>query len=247
MKNFDLIERYFENILTPTEQLLFNNLLEEDEEFRKEFEFQKDLKQAIAVSQREDLRATLQQLEKKAGSRRLLPLPRKWLVAASFFLLVTLGFWSVQNRFFPSNEALYHEHFEPMRNKVMPITRGSDVQTIEYKAFAAYESAEYNTAINLFNSVEDPKQDHILFIKAMCYLSLDKNNEAVEILLPLATDRRSSEISDDYSEEARWYLALAYLNQGEEQKAVSQFNLIAEQGENAFKKEEAKEILSYLD
>lgn len=247
MKNFDLIDRYFENILTPKEQLQLSTLLEEDPEFKKEFEFQKDLKLAIAASQREDLRATLQQLEKKAGSKRLLPLPRKWLVAASFVLLTALGFWSVQNRFFPSNEALYREHFEPLRNKVMPITRGSYVQTIAYRAFAAYESAEYHKAISLFSSVKDPKQDHILFYKAMCYLSLDKNEEAIDILLPLATNNRSEGAAGDYSEEARWYLALAYLHQGEEQKAVSQFSLIAEKGEGVFKNEEAKEILRYLD
>ena len=247
MKNFDLIDRYFENILTPKEQLQFNNLLERDPEFKEEFEFQKDLKTAIAASQRDDLRATLQELEKKAGSKRFLPPPKKWLVAASLFLLVALGFWSVQNRFFPSNQALYVAHFEPYRNKVMPITRGSEVQSIAYKAFAAYESAEYHKAINLFSSVKDPKQDHILFYKAMCYLSLDKNEEAIEILTGLSAVPGTGDAGSDFSQQARWYLALAYLNQGEEKKAMSQFSLIAEQEQAVFKKEEAKEILSHLD
>ena len=248
MKNFDLIDRYFENILTPKEQLRFKTLLEEDPEFQKEFAFQKDLKKAIAVSQREGLKATLDQLEKKAvRNNRLMLFPKKWLVAASFFVLVAVGFWSVQNRYFPSNEALYEAHFEPYRNRVMPITRGSEIHTIEYRAFAAYESAEYHKAINLFSSVKDPKRLHILFYKAMCYLSLDKNEKAIEILTPLSSHRNSESAAGDYSQQARWYLALAYLNQGEEHKAISQLNFIAEQRDSTFKKEEAIEILRYLE
>ena len=47
MKNHDLIDRYFENSLSPKEQKLFNDLLQNNLEFSNEFLFQKDLKKVI--------------------------------------------------------------------------------------------------------------------------------------------------------------------------------------------------------
>ena len=65
MKNFELIDLYFDNSLSPKEQLLFNDLLQNDLDFKNEFIFRKDLKKVIAVSQQEDLKASLGQFENK--------------------------------------------------------------------------------------------------------------------------------------------------------------------------------------
>ncbi len=42
-ERIDLIDRYFENALSPKERLEFNDLLQNDESFRNEFMFHKDL------------------------------------------------------------------------------------------------------------------------------------------------------------------------------------------------------------
>ena len=47
MKNFELIDLYFDNSLSPKEQLLFNDLLQNDLDFKNEFVFRKDLKKVI--------------------------------------------------------------------------------------------------------------------------------------------------------------------------------------------------------
>ncbi len=44
MKNLELIDKYFSNSLSQKEQLLFNQLLQNDKDFKSEFLFQKDLK-----------------------------------------------------------------------------------------------------------------------------------------------------------------------------------------------------------
>ena len=45
MKNLDLIDKYFSNTLSPQEQMVFNDYIQNNEEFKSEFLFQKDLKE----------------------------------------------------------------------------------------------------------------------------------------------------------------------------------------------------------
>ncbi|MCK5637306.1 MAG: CDC27 family protein [Flavobacteriaceae bacterium] len=248
MKNIDLIDKYFENNLTPKEQLLFNDLLHSDEEFKSEFVFQKDLKKVISITQTENLKSTLQNFEKNINNKsKVLFLPKKWLVAASIILLVGFGFWFINNSYFPSNEQLYTQNFEPYRNIVQPVVRGESINSIEYKAFVAYENKNYHKAINLYNSVDNTNADYIQFYKAMCYLSLNKTNEAINLLLPVATSSNKSTSDKNFDELSNWYLGLAYLKNGENEKALSQFSLIANHPTNTFKQEEAKEIIDFIN
>ncbi|NOQ91712.1 MAG: hypothetical protein GQ552_03235 [Flavobacteriaceae bacterium] len=248
MNNSDLIEKYFENSLSPKEQLIFNDLLQSDKAFKKEFVFEKDLKKVIAINQKENLKSTLQNFESKIkNDSKLFFLPKKWLVAASIILLVGIGFWFVKNSYFPSDKKLYTQNFEPYRNVIQPIVRGEKINTIEYKAFVAYENRECHKAINLFNSSTNSEADYIQFYKAMCYLSLNKTTSAINLLLPIATSETKNDSNKDFKKIANWYLGLAYLKNNEKQKAISQFSLIANQPGKYCKKEEASKILGYLN
>lgn len=245
MNNTDLINKYFENSLTHKEQMFLNDLLKKDEAFKKEFVFQKDLKSVIAFDQKGKLKSKLQNFENKIEiNHEPIKLPKLWLVAASVILLIGLGFWYVNDSYFPSNEKIYTENFEPYRNIIQPVERGKEINTIEYKAFVAYENREFHKAINLFNSSENSEAVYTQFYKAMCYLGINKSSEAIDILLPIATSENQM---NSLNEKANWYLALAYLKNGEKEKAISQFSLVANHPNNSFKKEEARKILNYLD
>lgn len=247
MKNFDLIEKYFTNDLTPEEQLLFNKQLQKNKDFEKEFRFQKDLKQAIVSNQRDELKSTLQsfesEIQKKSGYQSI---PKKWLIAASVILLLGLGSILIKTAYFPSPERLFVQNFEPYRNIIQPVARGENINTIESSAFVAYENKNYHKAINLFNSVEDPDTTYILFYKAMCQLSINNAAEAIKLLTPIATSAKDKDQDKNFKELSNWYLALAYLKNNEEAKAISQFSLVAYHPSHTFKKEEAKSILDAL-
>jgi len=248
MKEFDLIEKYFEKNLTPKEQLIFNELLKNNEEFKQEFIFQKDLKKVIAIDQRENLKSILQHFENNIKREaKILFLPKKWFAAASIILLLGLGSWFVKVTYLPSNQKIYSDNFEAYRNIIQPIVRGSKVNTIEYKAFVAYENRDCHKAINLFNSSKNADTEYIQFYKAMCYLSLSKTTEAINLLLPIATAGFQDNSQKDFKGIAKWYLALAYLKNEEKEKAIYQFSLIANHPNDSFKKEEASKILSYLN
>ncbi len=248
MKNLELIDKYFSNSLNPKEQLLFNDLLQSDKDFKKEFIFQKDLKKIISIQQQKDLKSTLQQFEENVQKKStVLFIPKKWLVAASLALLIGLGFWFVKNHYFISSEQLFSQHFEPYRNIVRPIERGENENSLEFKAFVAYEGGNYYKSINLFNSVDNSEDTYILFYKAMSYLEVNKTSEAINILLPIATSKNYKESDLNFDELANWYLGLAYLKMNENNKAISQFSLIVNHPTNTFKKEEATKILNALN
>lgn len=249
MKNFDLIERYFENSLTGEERLKFNELIRSDEEFKNEFLFQKDLKKAISNHQNRELKETLEIFEKNVQNSSLFTvIPVKWMAAASLVLLLSTGAWVVRNYMFPSNERIYETYFEPYQNTIVPIVRGAEINTIEYRAFVAYESGEYHKAVNLFNSLENAKDKYVQFYKAMCFLSVDKADEAIQTLLPLANDSSNDLEAMDWKQKAEWYIGLAYLRQDKEQEALYYFNKLENQNQELhFKKKEATKIVGFLN
>lgn len=249
MKNIELLDKYFGNSLSPKEQLLFNELLQNDESFKTEFLFQKDLKKAISLNKQEILKKTLQNFEKDIKPKPpIFFLTKKWLVAASIVLFVGLSSALIKISFYPSTERLYSQNFEPYRNIVQPIVRGEISNSIEYSAFLAYENQDYHKAINLFNSIDNQNSAYVPFYKAMCYLSLNKTNEAIDLLESLISNSYLENPDKKLSFKAEWYLGLAYLKSGNKEKAISQFLIVIGQPcEECKKKKLAENIINHLD
>ncbi len=245
-KNFELIEKYFSNSLNDEEQIVFNNLLKNDPAFKEEFLFKKDLKKALSHNQRNSLKTTLQKFESDIDKEKVFPL-RKWMAAASIVLVLGFSYFLLSDSFNNSSEKLYAEYFEPYRNIVHPVVRGENGNNIESSAFLAYENRKFYKAINLFNSVSNKEDEYIRFYTAMCHLGLNDNLEAINLLLPIATNETNDNSNLNFKEKANWYLGLAYLNSGDINKAISQFSVVANNPEKSYKKEEAQEILDKLD
>ena len=247
MENHDLIDRYFENSLSPKEQKLFNDLLQNDSDFKAEFLFQKNLKQVIRASQQEELKSKLSQIEERTQKdTRFMMVPKKWMVAASLALITTFGVWTAKSLYYPSHEAIYQTYFQVDRNTIHPVVRGENIKTIEFRAFVAYEAHDYYKAINLFNSVKNPDETYIIYYKALSFLAVDKTDEAISLLSNVAINSKSDSASVSLKEKANWYLAMAYLKKNETEKAVSRLSLIENSPASYFKKQEAKEVLNYL-
>jgi len=247
MKNHDLIDRYFENSLSPKEQKFFNDLLQNDSAFKDEFLFQKNLKQVIRASQQEELKSKLSQIEEKAQkNNRFMIIPKKWMVAASLALITTFGVWTVKSLYYPSHEAIYETYFQVDRNTIHPVVRGESIKTIEFRAFVAYEAHDYYKAINLFNSVKNPDEAYIIYYKALSFLAVDKTDEAISLLSLVAINSKSDSASVSFKEKANWYLAMAYLKNNETEKAISRLSLIEKNPASNFKKQEVEEVLNYL-
>lgn len=232
----ELIEKHFEENLTEEEKMKFNKLLEEDSQFKEEFEFYNELKNAVVVSERQKIKKEIQQFENVAN-KPVFNLRRFFPYAA--ILLVMLSLWFVFFNPNLNNTDLYTTYFEAYPNTEISNTRSdmNDKSVIE-EAFIAYDLEEYARANELFDvSLKISKVDYIQFYKANCLMKLDQHREALELF-------KSVNWSEAYSEKSLWFTSLCYLKLNQKEEAKKGFTQLSEKG--TFKNSEARELLSKL-
>nr|WP_297916761.1 CDC27 family protein [uncultured Allomuricauda sp.] len=240
MDRQELVEKYLQNQLSEEERVLFDRLLEEDEEFRSEVQFMEDIQ---AVSQQEDERIFREQLlifEKESNVRRMSGRYVKLLLAASIALVVSLGyvFWPKPQE---SMEQIFVEHFEPYRNVIQPVVRGEEQQKSEKQlAFQYYEQGKYDKAIVLFDKLySTSKEPYYLFYKANALIQLNRAKEAIPLL------EAHLKTKDTLAEKSPWYLAMAYLKINDKNNTKKWLQQVVEQ--NRYKAQTAQKLLRSLN
>lgn len=214
MTNQDLLYLYFSKSLTAEQEIVFKKLLETDAEFKAEFEYETSLKKAIKSHESDVLKAKLQDFERTLNSQKRTSFNYTYLaVAASIVLLVG---WFGYNAFFGTNYSnLYNANFSQYPNTVYTITRGNDVNTTEREAFVAYETQNFETAIDKFNAIsETTAQNYIPFYKAQAYLGLENTDEAKAIFTQIVKGD-----SSNFVPESIWYLALIAIKEKDGKQA----------------------------
>jgi len=227
MKHHELIERYFLGQLSSEEKEQFRHLQQTDASFKAELTFQENIKRITENEDNIHFKEQLQSYEtkqpSKAKSYRLL-----WM-AASVAVAVTVG----ALLFFqsPSNKALFAENFEPYRNVIQPIVRGEASKDLKTQAFSAYEKKDFTKAISLFSALQKTEPEpYYLFYKANSYLVGDQPSEAI----PLLKEYLSTQ--GNFTEKAQWYLALAYLKDGNTSEAKKILQKISDSKSYHFQK-----------
>ncbi|RRQ50706.1 hypothetical protein DZC72_09310 [Maribacter algicola] len=233
-----LIQRYFSNSLTQEEKAFFDDLIQNDKEFKNQFDFELDLQKVIGESHRTELKSKLKGFEKEvttsSKSTKSIKTYRKWLVAASILILIGFGYLQFSN---PNLNTLYDENFQVYPNAEVSITRGEEAESLERKAFIAYETEDYEQALQLFS--EMPEQLYIDFYKAQCHLKLEQYSKAIE-LLNLNISNKAKYIPESY-----WYMSMAYLKMGDRENAKNSLMYLVAHFD--YRKERAKELISRLD
>ncbi|MEE9363492.1 MAG: CDC27 family protein [Cellulophaga sp.] len=241
MKYEKLLEKYIQNRLTSEEKLVFNELLKNDEDFRREVLLHTDIKKAVTYEDDIKFKGLVSNLENKSKNRDLKRSYGKWLIAASIALLLGLSYFININNKVTGNE-LFASYFVPYRNVIAPLERGSETiqQSEQFLAFMAYEKGEYKNAIALFTKLyTTTKEPYYLFYKANALLKLERANEAIPLLL------KHLKTKDTLTDRTNWYLALAYLKIKENQKAKEILNVVISKG--AYKNKEAKLLLKKIE
>ena len=129
MEREELIDKYLHSQLTAEEQNQFDELLANDISFKEDVDLLSNLKNVAGAEDRDDLRKQMANFEAKiaANDTKVIPLfsYKKLLVAASILLLVAFSVISVLDPFGVNTEKLYAANFEPYKNVVTPIVRGT--------------------------------------------------------------------------------------------------------------------------
>ena len=234
MENEALIYKYFEQQLSEEEKVLFASLLQNDAAFAKEVEYQKNVKKAITLNEREAIKQKLKSYEAKPKFRTAY-----WLSAAVVILFLGgLTWFQLQ----PSSpEKLFQEYYQSYPNVVAPTVRGDSERNLKSDAFYEYDSRNYEKSLTLFSIIyADEGVDYALFYKAMSLLELKRYSEAIA-----SFDEFKTTDNNAFSPFVKWYKALSYLKLNEKEKAVELLKELSEK-ENP-QQSKAKELLDALE
>lgn len=234
MENEDLLHKYFEQQLSEEEKVLFASLLQNDAAFAKEVEYQKNVKKAITLNEREAIKQKLKSYEAKPKFRTAY-----WLSAAVVILFLGgLTWFQLQ----PSSpEKLFQEYYQSYPNVVAPTVRGESERNLKSDAFYEYDSRNYEKSLTLFSKIyADEGVDYALFYKAMSLLELKRYSEAIA-----SFDEFKTTDNNAFSPFVKWYKALSYLKLNEKEKAVELLKELSEK-ENP-QQSKAKELLDALE
>lgn len=210
------MDAYFLDRLSDSDRVLFEEYLTSDDTFREEYEFQKDLKKALQHQDVAVFRDQLRSIEAKHAAGK----PKRntfwiWMSAAAVLLIVSFMLY-VSGPNAPSDQDLYAQYFRPQANIHDPITRSSSDVSLEYQAYLAYETEDWNLAAQLLDSAMTIAQRPELgFYLANAYMADHRYEDAI----PLLEAYRNS--GDAHSERATWYLALSHLALGQSERAIS--------------------------
>ena len=234
----ELIAKYFEKTLSNTEKTKFEAELLKNEGFKQEFEFQKELKKAIEVSERQSIKANLQKFEKP----KVIPFQLKRFYPYAAILVLFICLWFIfKNSQNPQD--LYSDYFSMYPNVVEPISRSSVENSLKQEAFQNYELGKFNEALLDFDVLltsDNPDKNIINIYKANIYLNLNNPEKAIALL------KKNLLESNQWRDKSLWYMALAYLKLENLEQAKETLLLLSKETDN-FKKQETLTLLKVLE
>lgn len=240
LHDIDLIERYFDNALTPEEAHNLKDRLNKDFEFQKLFDQEKLLINTIRFQAAKKDLDFLKTVESSLRDNKTAYIRKHWYyyAAAASVALIALALWVPT--FNQKPEELYAAYFQPHPNIFEVTLRGQTDPTLRTRAFQAYDQQDYERAAALFAEVLKEKNDAgALMLLGNSNLILDKTEMAKQNFMDLIAS------SDELDLQAKWYLGMTYLKTGQADQAR---NLLSEISatQNIYA-ERAREILKKMD
>ncbi|SEK17810.1 tetratricopeptide repeat protein [Parapedobacter koreensis] len=168
--------------------------------------------------------------------RKVVPLYRKWWVAAAMVVAVFGVWWVLSST--PAPDRLYSTYFVPDAGLPVAMSSAGDTSRyLFYDGMISYQEGNYTEALTKWASVtgDIADTDTLLYYRGMAYMGLDDIEKAMEYLLPVANERKSA-----FEEAATWYLALCYLKMGEVKTVASLLRRIPDH-------EQARQLLEKLE
>lgn len=208
----ELLDKYFEKNLSPAEQKAFELLLQNDPDFRDDFEFQKSLTGALKADAHREFRSEMNNWDKPKPKT----FPLWWMAALAASIVGILLVVNYLRKETLNPEQIYLSHYEALPNYVMPSVRGGIVESKEQSAFVAYDNKDYALAYQLFNEAlaENPT-DYLKLYAAVSLMELNRFEEALDLLNDMAEPDTA-----DYLMFSEWFKALCLIRMDEIEEAT---------------------------
>ena len=234
-----LMRKFLHNELSAEEQAVFNKLRQNDPDFAEEI----DAAVFIAARQRLDAKKRWSQLpvqEKETKPTAIIRrLPLRWLAVAASLLAVAMVayfLWPTQNVDDLVANYMSQNHPSPV------VVMGTEEETDrEWRAAVkAYQEGRYELVIPLLEKLTSNKPDvaEQHFYLALCHLYVAEPN-AEKAVSHFEQAKKLNPVK--YGEQSDWYMALAWLSLGEQERAIQILEEIEVKG--GWKSNEAWKIL----
>lgn len=208
------IERYVDGDMTAQETQAFEQQLATDPELNLLHKREQSIINGIRRYGMEKDVQFLRKLEtslSKEPSRSLLK-PWHYAIAASLLLLV-VSYWSLRNSQ-PDPAGLFEAYFKPYPGLSNAATRGTSDKSRRTVAVQLYESGQYESARTQLDLILAEESDpELLLLLGNTNLILGRLDEAKSNFTTLSDE------FDVLDVQARWYLSLCYLKEGNVEKA----------------------------
>jgi len=224
MENEHLIQKYHSGNLSDAEQQQFDDLLKTNPEFATAVAEYENMHAAIASHEKAALKSQLQQFEATQNTTK----PAKNYKRLAIAIAVILFFGLIGNYFIQQaniHETLYVAYFEPYPNALEPVTRGQNSTSLISNAMKAYEDGNYEKTIETLDIIQaglDNPSTEISFYKAMSFLNLGEENQALAIL------REIKHRETKFTPQIYWYGALIHIKLKENEKALKALEYLDE-------------------
>ena len=133
-------------------------------------------------------------------------------IAAIIAIVFSLNIYQDNRRM----DRIFDTYYTPLEYDSQLMSRGEETISPELEsAMESYQKEDYATALLKFEAIPDVDENYLIY-KAICLLETKQTEDAITLLELLVANGESTE----YYQQACWYLALAYLSNHEENKAI---------------------------
>jgi predicted Zn-dependent protease len=216
--DFEYIEAYLNHTLSKEEVVAFEKRLKKDKTFAAAVE---DIRLAIAGIETQALKEQLNTFhaeidtDKKAitnSDRKVIYMHWK-KIAVVAILLIVAGSWLFFN--LNSNARLYSKYYKP--DPGLPTAMSSNTNYEFYNAMVSYKRGEYDKALKIWKDQLRTKaeNDTLNYFVGSALMADEQETQAIPFLQEVTTQNQSV-----FTNDAWYYLGLAYLKTNEEAKAI---------------------------
>lgn len=220
---FKKITAYEDNELSPEDKKLFEKNLKTNKKLATTWQLSREVDKAIGNPKALQMEALLQDMGNEFGakytatqkktipSRRIRPF-YALAIAASFALLISVGWWQWGQTNSPNAQALYANAYEPYTAASAVRSTNTDLINPLAEGQQKYLAGDYAATLTLLSPLVNDKnlapEDLITaqFYQGLAYLATNQHSLAETALTTVG-----QETGHSYTQQAQWYLALIAL------------------------------------
>lgn len=236
-----LIEKYFDNDLNKEEEIDFNNLMKNDENFYNYIKFEKHIRESINNRNINYFRDNIIDLDiPSIYKKKYISKKNYWKFIIVFLLILSI--FSIYNLYNNYNniDYIYNKHYEYSKISILRNQDKNDINV--FSGIINYHQGNYYKSIQDFKKVIKKDIDNIYsrFYIGISYMEIGNFDKASYNFKYVIKNNDNL-----YIEHSKWYLGLCYLKQNKIKRSIKQFKEISDDDGNYYQ-EKSNKILKEI-